>query len=172
MISKEDLKQLIKSIQDATGLGQEDISIEAGYKARTLTEILSKGDRLESAYKRLEITFKDRLKKTMSDGDVRNERFTADQLFAMFLEVSGTQTAILRSIESKMAQESTQAKMMEQTTWITFSLQDVSQKVTTLWERQHMAIEEIREQFAKLGVERIPASGGAHKKRGQNGGSV
>jgi hypothetical protein len=43
------------------------------------------------------------------EGPGSDQTFTPSQLFAMFLEVTRAQTAILDRIESKMAQESTQA---------------------------------------------------------------
>lgn len=96
---------------------------------------------------------------------------TPMQILSVLADAFKAQTTILQSIESKMAQESTQAKIVDQTTKIQFSLQDVQGKVTTLWERQHLAIEEMREHFAKLGVHKIPASEDAHKKRDHNGGN-
>jgi hypothetical protein len=109
MISKEQVQSLIKQIKEATGLRQGQISIEAGYKEKTLTELVSKGEKLESVYTQLRLVFKDRLKKSTTEE--APPRFTADQLFQMFLEVSKAQTAILTSIESKMARETTQANM-------------------------------------------------------------
>lgn len=97
-----------------------------------------------------------------------------DRLSQAFLnqsEAFRTQAELLRSIESKMAQEQTQAIIKEQTAMIQFSLQDVQGKVTTLWERQHLAIEEMRDHFAKLGVQKTPASAGAHKKQGRSDGN-
>jgi transcriptional regulator with XRE-family HTH domain len=93
------------------------------------------------------------------------------QLLAGLTEGFKAIAETMKSIESKMAQEKTQAKIADQTTKIQFSLQDVQGKVTTLWERQHLAIEEMREHFAKLGVHKIPASEDAHKKRDHNGGN-
>lgn len=52
--------------------------------------------------------------------------FTADQIFAMFLEVSKAQTTILGRIENKMAQESTQAKMKEDVTLVLETLRTVA----------------------------------------------
>lgn len=132
MISKDALKSLIDSIKDATGLGQEEISIEAGYKSTTLTELLSKGKRLDAAYKRLEIRFRDRLKNTMSEPTEVRQHFTADQLFHMYMKamerqdrLMETQNEILNDIRKKMAQESTQAKMIDDFKEMKATLSDV-----------------------------------------------
>lgn len=80
MVSKEQLKTLITHIKNATGKSQEAISVAVGYKPTTLAEILSKGSRLDQAYRRMELTYKDALNKSTSAAPVgRDEAFEALQ---------------------------------------------------------------------------------------------
>lgn len=63
MKSKEKLQNLIETIKEATGKTQGQISIGAGYKEKSLTQALSKEDGHEPVIKRLEIAYRDVLKK-------------------------------------------------------------------------------------------------------------
>ncbi len=74
------------------------------------------------------------------------------------------QAEIMRSIESKMAQETTQANMET-------NLKAVRKDVTTLVERQSLAVEEMRDHFAQLGVQRKNASKDVRKKANQSDGN-
>lgn len=62
MASKEDLQKLIKRIRAATGLTQEKVSIGAGYKKRTLTQILSGEADKTATYNQLLLVYGERLK--------------------------------------------------------------------------------------------------------------
>lgn len=106
MVNREKIKEFIAEIKQKTGLKQFEISKEAGWEPKTLGQLISKGVGLQEVFDQLNRVFAARLKNSPSP---QKETFSADQLFAMFLEVSGKQTDILRSIESKMAQEQTQA---------------------------------------------------------------
>lgn len=125
MVSKEQLKNLLEKIENETGLGQEDISLSVGYRPRTLTELLSKGEKLDSAYNRLVLKYGDGLKNSMLLGknikkQNKTEKFTADQLFAMYMKsaerqdrIMEAQTVLLTNIQNKMAQEKTQAMILD-----------------------------------------------------------
>lgn len=80
-------------------------------------------------------------------------------------EAFRTQAAILRSIESKMAIVDVQATMKT-------SLEDVQEKMTTVWERQELAIEEFRERFARLEALKSAPTGRARKTADHNGGNA
>lgn len=62
MITKDEIKSLIKNIADRTGKTQAEIAIEAKYKPKTLTQLISAGANLDKAYQRLKMAFPDRLK--------------------------------------------------------------------------------------------------------------
>jgi transcriptional regulator with XRE-family HTH domain len=57
MISKKDLQDLIKTIRKRTGKTQQEVSVGAGYKEKTLTQLLSKNEDLEPAYDQLKIAY-------------------------------------------------------------------------------------------------------------------
>jgi transcriptional regulator with XRE-family HTH domain len=57
MISKKDLQELIKEIKKKTGKTQQEISIGAGYKEKTLTQLLSKNEDLEPAFNQLNLVY-------------------------------------------------------------------------------------------------------------------
>lgn len=61
MISKEDLRGLIKTIKKKTGKTQEQISEGAGYEPETLTQLLSKNKSLDAAYNQLRLAYKEEL---------------------------------------------------------------------------------------------------------------
>lgn len=62
MISKSDLIRLIETIQEKTGKTQSAVAEGAGYKPKTLTQIISSGARPEQAYKRLKMAYSEVLK--------------------------------------------------------------------------------------------------------------
>lgn len=70
----------------------------------------------------------------------------------------------MRSMESKMALETTQGQMKT-------SLTEIRRDVTTLVERQESAVEEIRDLFLQLGAQKRTASKGVRKKADQNDGN-
>lgn len=174
MISKDDLKSLIKRIKDRTGLGQEEISVGAGYKRTSLTEILSKGDSLDAAYRQLQLIYGDKLIKSTpeeKEGSAQNkDGFSSEQLFAMFLEVSKAQTKILTSIESKMAQEKTQAMIADKIKDIDANLIRTLTGVEVLSGDSEASLKMIREISAKLKEQKNVPSGGAGKRSGQTDG--
>lgn len=66
MISKKDLQELIKEIRNKTNQTQQQVSVGAGYKAKTLTQLLSKNDDLEPAFNQLKLTYKEVLNNSTS----------------------------------------------------------------------------------------------------------
>lgn len=64
MNAKEELRKLIKQIKNSTGLTQEQISVEAGYEEKTLTQALSRQKGHEAVIKQLNLVFGERLKNT------------------------------------------------------------------------------------------------------------
>lgn len=58
MITQEKIKRLVDIIKSKTGKSQEEVSVAAGYKRKTLTQRISSGKDLDAIYKRLEISFK------------------------------------------------------------------------------------------------------------------
>jgi transcriptional regulator with XRE-family HTH domain len=71
MISKKNLQDLIKTIKKKTGKTQQEISIGAGYKEKTLTQLLSKNEDLEPAYNQLKLAYGDVLNiSTSSNFDI------------------------------------------------------------------------------------------------------
>ena len=63
MADKEELKNLIKSLKISTGLRQEQISKAAGYRDKSLTQILSGGEGIDAAIRRLKSLNLEELKK-------------------------------------------------------------------------------------------------------------
>jgi hypothetical protein len=61
---------LIKAIKEKTGLTQEEISIAAGYKEKTLTQLLSKGENLDSAYNQLKLAYVKELNNSTMDNEI------------------------------------------------------------------------------------------------------
>jgi transcriptional regulator with XRE-family HTH domain len=57
MASKKQLRELIKTLKEKTGKTQAELSAGAGYEPKTLTQLLSKGEGLDSAYKQLKIAY-------------------------------------------------------------------------------------------------------------------
>lgn len=176
MVSKADLKSLVELIKSATGLGQEEMSVQAGYKPKTLTQRLSYGQDLDAIYAQLKLVFGERLNNSTYKGksetsSAPSDQFSANQLFQMFLHVSAAQTAILDRIESKMAREDTQAKIAAN------SLESLA-GVLSLSIRQKQAIAEFRKAFEELKSQRSlqpPDSGrkvretdGVRKKTGRS----
>jgi transcriptional regulator with XRE-family HTH domain len=70
MISKKDMRSLIKTIKEKTGKTQEQISIGAGYKQKTLTQLLSKNESLETAYNHLKLIYQRELNNSTQDNDI------------------------------------------------------------------------------------------------------
>lgn len=55
MISKEQVKKIIKTIKTEHKLTQAEISTKIGYEEKTLTQLVSKGENLEHAYNSLNL---------------------------------------------------------------------------------------------------------------------
>lgn len=66
MISKKDLRELINSIKKKTGKTQQQIAVGAGYKAKTLTQLLSKNEDLEPAFNQLSLVYSEVLNNSTS----------------------------------------------------------------------------------------------------------
>lgn len=62
MNSKKELEDLIKTIKTLTGLNQGKISVGAGYKENTLTQVKSKPDAIPAVINQLRIAYKETLK--------------------------------------------------------------------------------------------------------------
>lgn len=63
---RKELEDLIENIKAVTGFNQQTISKEAGYAAKTITQVLSSGERLEPLIKQLRIVFRHELRKSTS----------------------------------------------------------------------------------------------------------
>lgn len=83
MKSKKDLQNLIKEIKAKTGKTQAEISSGAGYKAKTITQVMSKGEGLESVYNHLKLVYKEELKNSTSEAKVSTEVNIAASLTAI-----------------------------------------------------------------------------------------
>lgn len=75
-----------------------------------------------------------------------SQYFTADQLFAMFLEVSSKQTSILQSIESKMAQENTLKEVAKDVTRVFGGLEALAAGQTPVMREILSGLEELKVQ--------------------------
>lgn len=67
MKSKKDVIALIKSIKEKTGKTQAQISQEAGWEAKTLTQLLSKNSGMDAVYNQLNLAFKGELNNSTND---------------------------------------------------------------------------------------------------------
>lgn len=124
----------------ASGLitNNEEIAALLGYSSGTsISEILARRQNIPAEKWLL---FK---RKFGIASDNSEERFSADQLFAMFMQVSNAQTAILGDIRSKMALESTQGRMET-------NLNRVFGGVETIGERQDHAIKKILADLSEI----------------------
>lgn len=76
MKSKKDIQTLINTIKEKTGKTQTQISVLAGWKEKTLTQLISKGEGLDSVYNQLKLAFQNELnnstleKKVFSTKDI------------------------------------------------------------------------------------------------------
>lgn len=184
MISKEQLEDLVKRIRDRTGLGQEEISLSIGYKVRTLTELLSKGEKLDSAHTRLMLKYGETLKDSTSTpkGAAKKTKlghFTPDQLFAMYMSsverqdrLMEAQTAILKSIENTMARADAQTTMNEKLEEISASLADSKEVDLLAAKHQEEKFAEIANLLLQGLSSKKHPSLGAGKRQGENGGGV
>lgn len=78
MKSKKEVKALIENIKKATGLTQQQVAVQAGYRPNTLSQQLSKGERLDAMHKQLEIAFSDKLNKsTLAEGPAQYNKTSA-----------------------------------------------------------------------------------------------
>jgi transcriptional regulator with XRE-family HTH domain len=53
MASKKQVSELIKTLKKKTGKTQEELSVGAGYKPKSLTQLLSKAENLDTVYDQL-----------------------------------------------------------------------------------------------------------------------
>lgn len=67
MASKKQVRDLIKTLKEKTGKTQEQLSEGAGYKPKTLTQILSKGEDLEPVYNQLRLVYAGELNISTND---------------------------------------------------------------------------------------------------------
>lgn len=102
MISKDQLKELIKTIKSKTGLSQELISEKAGYERKTLTQLMSGGAKLDEAYNQLKMVFADELKSSTSG----KKKFTVQDPLGLVLENQIELLAAQRVILAILAESS------------------------------------------------------------------
>jgi hypothetical protein len=57
MISKSDVRNLIKTLKEKTNKTQAQISQGAGYKPKTLTQLISKGESLDAVYNQIKLAY-------------------------------------------------------------------------------------------------------------------
>lgn len=67
MASKKQVKDLIKTLKEKTGMTQEELSAGAGYEPKTLTQLVSKGEGLESVYNQLRLAYSAELKNSTGE---------------------------------------------------------------------------------------------------------
>jgi hypothetical protein len=78
-LSKEILKSLIDLITELTGKGQEEISLAAGYSKTSITSILSKGVVSPKMIEKIELTFKDELKRSTYFADKSKNELSSEE---------------------------------------------------------------------------------------------
>lgn len=66
MVSKNDVKNLIKKVKEKTNKTQAQISVGAGYKPKTLTQLISKGESLDVVYNQINLAYSGVLKNSTS----------------------------------------------------------------------------------------------------------
>jgi hypothetical protein len=71
MISKDQLRELIEFLKEKTGKSQQELSLEAGYKEKTLTQLLSGKASVDKVYHQLRRVYSPWLKNsTITDADI------------------------------------------------------------------------------------------------------
>lgn len=92
MVSKEQVKKIIKTIKTGYNLTQEEISTRLGYEGKTLTQLLSKGDNLDHAYNSLNLLLEGLKNSTNSNPYVRlleeNDRFFKNEYAQMLISLN------------------------------------------------------------------------------------
>lgn len=92
MISKEQVKSIIKTIKTKHSLTQAEISAKAGYEAKTLTQLISKGENLEQAYGRLNLLLEGLNNSTKKDPYLNlleeNDRFFKSEYAQMLVSLN------------------------------------------------------------------------------------
>lgn len=97
MISKKQLKELIDLLKKKTGKTQAQLSIEAGYKPKTLSQLMSKGTsqvNLDEPYNQLRIVYKDWLNNST------NEVVNLDPVLKSLRDLENGQVAIRAEIRA------------------------------------------------------------------------
>lgn len=81
MASKKQVKDLIKTLKGKTGKTQEELSVGAGYEPKTLTQLVSKGEALESVYNQLKLAYAAELKNSTGEntGDLETNLESINQ---------------------------------------------------------------------------------------------
>jgi hypothetical protein len=69
MISKEQLRELIDYLKERTGKSQQELSKEAGYEEKTLTQLLSGRAKVDKAYNQLRRVYSPWLKNSTYNND-------------------------------------------------------------------------------------------------------
>lgn len=87
------------------------------------------------------------------------------------MELMNLQGRILERIDENMAREDTQAKIVEKAKSIETSLAEARKVLATLERRQHLAIDEIRDQFLKVAAGKKTPLKGVRKKSSQSNGN-
>lgn len=143
-------------------VNNEDVAEALGYSSgASISEILGRRQNIPGAKWKI---FKEKygIASDSSEGP-SPDHFSAEQIFALFLEVSKAQTAILNNIESKMARGDTQATMDA-------NLKRTLAGVLTLSKDHEDAMKEIRDLFLQAKIPRKGPSRGGGKGRGQTDG--
>jgi transcriptional regulator with XRE-family HTH domain len=77
--SKEELRSLINDLKNSTGLTQEQLSVAAGYSAKTLTQALSKKEGHDAVMKQLKLIDWGKVDKTLLETvDNKNSKSTVE----------------------------------------------------------------------------------------------
>lgn len=152
----------MKTIQAMGDMTAEQVAKKIGYSRGHLSRLMNEDADNEDSTQ-IEALLEEKFEELLQGVTFsRQKNFSPEQLYAMFIAVADKQTDILKSIESKVALETTQGQMKT-------NLDGVRRDVTKLVERQEFAVEEFRDLFLQLGARKKTASKGARKKDGQNG---
>lgn len=179
MVTRQQLKDFITEIKAKTGLKQFEISKEAGYEPKTLGQLVSKGAGLQEVYDQLNRVFGQRLKN--SPTQILEKSFTADQLFSMYMSsaerqdrLMEAQLGILKSIESKMARQDSQAiienkvkSVEELSQGMASNLKRTLAAALTVAKGQEDAMKEIRSLLSQEQARKKGLSPGDGKGRGR-----
>lgn len=78
-LSKEILKSLVEKVTELTDKGQEEISMCSGYKRETITKAISTGNVSPKMIEKIELTFRDELKKSTYFEDKSKNELSSEE---------------------------------------------------------------------------------------------